>query len=209
MDATIGGHLMLVFDDRLDLPGERRIRPSLAVVVAGFGQVPEMVDHAGADESCSLAIPGHPPGVARPFANRFEVARPRMNAKHGAGEVVVLRPRCSTSLRIEDPVQSVEPAIGAPRQRIRQLVRVGPAEAGDDHFRLVRLAVAVGVLHEQDVGRVGDPYAAVSDSDPDGMFSPSAKTVNLSALPSPSVSSRILTRSRPGPGSGADIRNSR
>ena len=35
---------------------------------------------------------------------------------------------------------------------------------------------------------------------PEGMFSPSAKTVNLSALPSPSVSSRTLTRSRPGPG---------
>ena len=34
---------------------------------------------------------------------------------------------------------------------------------------------------------------------PEGMFSPSAKTVNLSALPSPSVSSRTLTRSRPGP----------
>ena len=35
---------------------------------------------------------------------------------------------------------------------------------------------------------------------PEGMFRPSAKTVNLSALPSPSVSSRTLTRSRPGPG---------
>ena len=40
---------------------------------------------------------------------------------------------------------------------------------------------------------------------PEGMFSPSAKTVNLSALPSPSVSSRTLTRSRPGPGSRAGI----
>ena len=38
---------------------------------------------------------------------------------------------------------------------------------------------------------------------PDGMFRPSAKTVNLSALPSPSVSSRTLMRSRPGP---ADFR---
>ena len=35
---------------------------------------------------------------------------------------------------------------------------------------------------------------------PEGMLRPSAKTVNLSALPSPSVSSRTLTRSRPGPG---------
>ncbi len=36
---------------------------------------------------------------------------------------------------------------------------------------------------------------------PVGMFRPSAKTVTLSALPSPSVSSRTFTRSRPGPGS--------
>ena len=35
---------------------------------------------------------------------------------------------------------------------------------------------------------------------PEGILSPSAKTVNLSALPSPSVSSSTLTRSRPGPG---------
>src|SRR5882724_1893464 len=36
---------------------------------------------------------------------------------------------------------------------------------------------------------------------PDGIFSPSANTVTLSTRPSPSVSSRIFTRSRPGPGS--------
>src|SRR4051812_19286322 len=34
---------------------------------------------------------------------------------------------------------------------------------------------------------------------PEGMFSPSVKRVTLSTLPSPSVSSRILMRSRPGP----------
>jgi hypothetical protein len=34
---------------------------------------------------------------------------------------------------------------------------------------------------------------------PDGIFNPSAKMVILSTLPSPSVSSRILMRSRPGP----------
>ena len=36
---------------------------------------------------------------------------------------------------------------------------------------------------------------------PVGMFSPSANTVNRSAFPSPSVSSRTLTRSRPLPAS--------
>ena len=40
---------------------------------------------------------------------------------------------------------------------------------------------------------------------PEGIFRPSAKTVNRSALPSPSVSSRTLIRSRPGPGRAAGI----
>ena len=47
-DAAIRRFLMAVIDDRFDDPGERRIRPALAVIIAGFGQVPEMVDHAGA-----------------------------------------------------------------------------------------------------------------------------------------------------------------
>ena len=40
---------------------------------------------------------------------------------------------------------------------------------------------------------------------PVGMFSPSAKTVTFSARPSPSVSSRTLTRSRPGAGGLARV----
>ena len=39
-----------------------------------------------------------------------------------------------------------------------------------------------------------------------GMFKPSAKTVNLSARPSPSVSSQILMRSLPLPGAGDAVR---
>ena len=37
-----------VLDDRVDLPGERRIGAALAVVVAGLGEVPEVIDDAGA-----------------------------------------------------------------------------------------------------------------------------------------------------------------
>ena len=47
-------------------------------------------------------------------------------------------------------------------------MRVVAAEAGDDDFSLVGLAVAVGVLEEEDVGRVGDPDAAVADGDAGG-----------------------------------------
>ena len=81
---------MLVLDDRADLPGERRIGPALAVVVAGLGQVPEVVDHAGADEGAAFVVPGDAPGIARPFAEELELARPRMDAEQRAGEVVIL-----------------------------------------------------------------------------------------------------------------------
>ena len=66
---------MLVLDDRVELPGERRIRAALAMVVAGLGQVPEVVDHAGADEGAALAVEGDAPGVARPLAEELELAR--------------------------------------------------------------------------------------------------------------------------------------
>ena len=68
---------MLVLDDRVDLPGERRIRPALAMVVAGLGQVPEVVDHAGAREGAALGVPGDAPGVARPLAEELEDSRVR------------------------------------------------------------------------------------------------------------------------------------
>ena len=76
-------------------------------------------------------------------------------------------------------------------------MRVVAAEAGDDH--LAARLLAVRLADEQDVGRVGTHTPPCPTAMPEGMFSPSAKTVNLSARPSPSVSSSTFTRSRPGP----------
>ena len=64
---------MLVLDDRVDLPGERRVRAALAVVVAGLGEVPEVIDHAGADEGAPFVIQGDAPGIAGPFGEEFEL----------------------------------------------------------------------------------------------------------------------------------------
>lgn len=80
-------------------------------------------------------------------------------------------------------------------------MRVASSEAGHHDFLFVRPAIPVGVLHKQNIEGVGPPKRRHAPTAiPEGMFKPSAKTVNLSARPSPSVSSRILTRSRPGPG---------
>ena len=86
VDAAVGRLLMLVLDDAFDLPRERRIRTALTVVVAGLDQMPQMVDHARADERFPLVVEGDPPRVARPLAEDLELARTRMDAEHRAGE---------------------------------------------------------------------------------------------------------------------------
>src|SRR5207248_11490686 len=89
------------------------------------------------------------------------------NAEQGTGEVVVLALVLDVRM-VEDAVEAVQPAIGAPGQRVGQLVRVVAAEAGDDDLGLAdRLAVGADLV-EEDVRRVGDPDAAVADRDARG-----------------------------------------
>ncbi len=158
---------MLMVDDRVEHPGERRIRSALAVVIAGLGEVPEVVDHAGAGEGRAVGVPGDPPGVARPFAKDLEIAGLGIDPKHGAGEFVTLAAIVDLG-RVEDAVPAVQLAVRAPGQRVGQLVRVVAAEAGDDDLARVGQAVAVGILEEEDVRRVGDPHAAGADGDARG-----------------------------------------
>src|SRR5262249_27139921 len=96
-----------------------------------------------------------------------EVTRLRVDAEQGAGEAVVLALVLDVGM-VEDPIEAVEPAIGAPGQRVGQFVRVGASEAGNDDFGFAR-GLAVGTdLVEEDVGRVGDPDAAVADGNARG-----------------------------------------
>ena len=57
-----------------------------------------------------------------------------------------------------------------------------PAEPGDDDLAGVGLAVAVGVAEEEDVGRIGDPDAAVADGDPRGDVQPVGEDGELVGL---------------------------
>ena len=156
---------MLVIDDRLDRPGERRIRPALADVVTGLDQVPEMIDHAGARKERALRVDRDAPGVARPLAPDFEDAGRGVNPEDRTRECVRLAILRDDLRRVEHAVPAVEPAVGAPGQGIGQLVGVVAAEAGRDDFAKVSLAVAVSVLEKEDVGRIGDPDASVADGD--------------------------------------------
>ena len=62
---------------------------------------------------------------------------------------------------IEHAVQSVEPSIRSPRQRIRQLMRVRAAKASEHHFAADFLAILLA--QEEKVGRVEHPHAAVAN----------------------------------------------
>src|SRR5262249_51339553 len=103
----------LVLDDGLNLPRVGRVRAALAVVVAGLGQVPEVVDDTGADEGAALGVEGDAPGVAGAFAEDLEVLRPRVDAEHRAGELVFLAAVLDAAV-VEDAVETVQPAVGPP-----------------------------------------------------------------------------------------------
>ncbi len=94
----------------------------------------------------------------------LEVAGLRVDPEDCAGKLVDLAAVIDPG-RVEDAVPAVKPAVGAPGQRVGQLVGVEPAEAGDDDLAGVGPAVAVGVLEEEDVGRVGHPDPPAPDCD--------------------------------------------
>ena len=141
-----------------------------------------------------------PQGLLVPSQKSSKLARPRMDAEQGAGEVELL-----AALRdvagVEDAVEAVEPAVGAPGERVGQLVRVVAAEAGDDDLaacrpcRRRRCPAGRGCRASWRPRRRRGRRRC-----PRGCSARRRRSVNLSALPSPSVSSSTLTRSRPGPG---------
>ena len=85
--------------------------------------VPQVVDHAGADEGAAFLVPSDAPGVAGAFAEQLEIPSPRVNAEQGAGELVVAASMADVAV-IEDAVQTVQPAIGPPNETVERLMSV-------------------------------------------------------------------------------------
>ena len=119
--------LMLVTDNTFDLPGKRRIRAALAMVVAGFRQMPQMINHTGTDKGLARIIEGNSPRIAGSLAKDLKLASLRVDPKHRTGklparlsfaEVRICRPIVDVR-GIKHTVQPVQPAIRTPRQRIR------------------------------------------------------------------------------------------
>ena len=124
VNAAIRGLLMFVADDTFNLPRERRIGASLAMVIPRLRQMPQMVDHTCADERFSFIIKCYAPGIAGAFAEDLKLASLRVNAKHRTSEVpwllsvfeVRILRTVNNMGRIEDAVEPIQPAIWSPGQ---------------------------------------------------------------------------------------------
>ena len=64
---------------------------------------------------------------------------------------------------VERPLLKIKGAAGVELEAVGGVVRVGRVEAGEDPLADVGLVVAVGVLQEHQVGRLGDQDAAVGE----------------------------------------------
>ena len=160
MDTAVSGQLMFVFHNGFNLPSEWRIRPALSMVVAAFGDVPQVVNHTGTEEGTSFVVPGHAPGVAGSFGEQLKISGFGVDTEQCTSEAVLFSPILHMA-EVEHAVDAIQPTIWPPGQRIRQFMGVGSAEASNHDFRFIRFSVAVCVLHKQNVRRVGHPHSAM------------------------------------------------
>src|SRR5262245_38077320 len=117
--------------------------------------MPKVVDDARGDEEVAVLVVIESPWIAGALAEEFERLRARMIPPTRAGELVRFALMFDLGV-IEDAVESVEPAVRTPDERIGKLVRVVASEAGEQHFASVGFTVAVGVFHEEQIGRIAD-----------------------------------------------------
>src|SRR5688572_20764619 len=134
---------MAVVCDRADRNGERRKRARLPLVMAGLDEMEEMIVRpmTRLDNRAAFGVPRHAVGIAGPLGNDLEFTRTRMHSPKRAVEFVFLAVVRANEALIEHTVQTVEPSVRSPGQRVRQLVRIGAAKSCDHHFTADLLAV--------------------------------------------------------------------
>ena len=112
-----------------------------------------------AGDGVAVAIEVESPGVAAPFAEQLEALGRRMVAPDA-----LLKADAANVGRHGAALRAIEPAVGAPLQRVDHRVRVFHAEAGEQHLGIaVGHVVAIAIGIEQQVRRLADIDAAVAD----------------------------------------------
>ena len=95
--------------------GGRSIRPTLPPVGAGFGKVPEVVDHAGTDKGAAFAVKCNAPWITRALAKDLKLTSLCMNTKHRTCKIkaFLLLLNCAG---IKIAVESIQPTVWPPCQ---------------------------------------------------------------------------------------------
>src|SRR5438034_1455338 len=152
--AAIGRLLMAVVRNRANRNRERWERARLPLVMAGLNEMEEVIVRpmTRLDNRAALGVPREAVGIARAFGNDLKLARARVHSPESTVEFVFLAVVRANAALIEHAVQSVEPSVRSPRQRIRQLMRVRAAETREHHFAADLLAVLLA--HEEKVRRI-------------------------------------------------------
>src|SRR4029453_11571175 len=161
--AAISGLLMTVVRDRADRNGERRKRARLPLVMTGLDEMEQMIVRPMTrfDNRAAVGVPRQAVGIARTLADDLEFARARMHSPKRAVEFVFPAVVRANEALIEHAVQSIEPAVRSPGQRVRKLVRIRAAKAREHHFAADLPAILLA--QEEKVRRVEHPDAAVTD----------------------------------------------
>ena len=171
--APGGGDVGRAGDDVVDAlaagaVGDERLAPAVEVVAPGVAR------SRGTKTSSSHRLGPEPPDAAARSSRRDAVRR------------------LDVAVDVDRLVE-VEPAVRPPAERVDDVVRVLGAEAGEHDAAAGRPCRRRRCRSRWTSSVLLATYAPPSPgSTPVGMSRPSAKTVVLSALPSPSVSSRTM-----------------
>ena len=149
--------------------------------------MPQVIDHARRKEELTLIVDRNSPGVAGAFSENIELFGVRIDPPQGTSErpagVVFFVVRVVFAVLhvrvVKDSIETIQPAVWPPGQRVRQFVGIVSAPAGEEDFGLVGFQIAIGVLQEEQIRRVTDPDPAVSDVDPRRDVEPLGKDRDL------------------------------
>ena len=175
------GFIWLVLLGILEVTRERR-----GVVV----DVARAVGH----EVLSPAVEGVAVGVGEAICDvDLELLRPRLVAEDARIGQPDRRAVWRLDLGVvERPFLKVDRPAGIEPEAVGRVVRVGRVEPADHPLADVGPIVAIGVLEQHQVGGLGDQHALWARSrSRSGSEDDRRTSICLSALPSPSVSSRI------------------
>ncbi len=161
VDAAVSGLLVLVANDGPQYPGAGRVGAPLAQVVACFGQVPKVIDHACGDKGRPEGVEGDPVGIAGSFREKLELMGDGVKAPQRAGERVLFA-LVADDAGVEHTVEAIKPAIGAKGEGTGKLVRVVASKPGDHHLGVAHRFEIITQRVKEQIRRVGDPYPAMA-----------------------------------------------